>query len=121
MDHASATNLLQTEIIRTTISEHYKLFLEIPTLQSKNEYEIYVESQSLKTFEGPNALHFLHLLGQKLEGMECNKKADEQLVYIAERFMSTDKRFASLQIISKPKNSTDWITNNFLKSHRQTR
>ena len=51
------------------------------------------------------------MLDQKLKGIDNNKKADEQLVFIAEIIMSTVNRFAPLQTHRKPKNSADWITN----------
>ena len=113
LDHVSATEPLQTETIRTTISDHYTLLSEIPILENKEEQENFMESRNLKRIKGPYALNFLFLLDQKLKGLECNKKADEQLVYIAESIMSTVNRFAPLQTFTKQKDSTDWITNKF--------
>ena len=111
LDHVSATKPLQTETIQTTISDHYTLLAEIPLLENKNEHDIYVESRNLKKIKGPNALNFLFLLDQKLKGIDYNKKADEQLVFITENIMSTVNRFAPLQTHPKPKNGADWITN----------
>ena len=51
------------------------------------------------------------MLDQKLKGIDYNKKADEQLVFITENIMSTVNRFAPLQTHPKPKNGADWITN----------
>ena len=53
------------------------------------------------------------MLNQKLKGIDYNKKADEQLVFVAEYIMSTVTQFAPLQTCSKPKTSAEWITNKF--------
>ena len=47
-DLVSATKHLQTETIQTTISDHYTLLSEIPTLENKIEQNNYFESRNLK-------------------------------------------------------------------------
>ena len=89
---------------------------DIPILENKNAQDDYLDTLNPKKVKGPNALNFLFLLDQKLKGMDCNKKADEQLVYFAENNMSTVNQFAPLQAHSKPKNSADWTTNKLKNS-----
>ena len=56
LDHVSATKHLQTETIRTTISNHYTILSEIPSLENESNQESYLESRNLKSIKGPNVL-----------------------------------------------------------------
>ena len=111
LDHIVTSYQINTETIKTTISDHYTVLGAIPGVivkESKNK-EIKQLSRDLRKIKGGNALNFLFLLDQTLKKLEPSKQKD--LEKIAETIILCVDKFAPVKESTVKKLSNDWINN----------
>ena len=98
LNHNVTSYRINTETIKTTISDHYTVLGAIPGVfvnESKNR-ESKQLSRDLRKIDGGNALNFLFLLDQTLKKIELSKQKD--LEKIAETFMLCVDKFAPVKV-----------------------
>ena len=111
LDHIVTSYQINTETIKTTISDHYAVLGAISGVivkESKNR-KMKQLSRDLRKIKGGNALKFLFLLDQTLKKLEQSKQKD--IEKIAETIMLCVDKFAPVKESTVKKLSNDWIKN----------
>ena len=110
LDHISACNQINTETIKTTVSDHYTVLGTIPGVIMKESQKIEVKQtyRDMRKKKGENALNFLFILDQILKKFEPSKQID--LETIAKTIMRCVNKFAPEQETTMRKVSSYWIT-----------
>ena len=113
LNHIVISYQINTEIIKTTISDHFIVLGALPCVivkESKNR-EIKQLSRDLRKTKGGNALSFLFLPQKIKHSKNSNYQNKKNLEKIAETIMLCADNFAPVKESTVKKMSIDWISN----------
>ena len=110
LDHFISSNYFSTKTLKTTISDHYSVLLEIPDAK-KEMHDDTFRSRNLKKLKGKNRLNFLFVLDQNLKKIPLNLDIDDLSTSIADSIIESVNKFAPEKCHHPINNSDTWITN----------
>ena len=109
----SCLNKINT--LKTVISDHYSILLEIDDFKSKNDIKTQSVFRNINPLKNDkNLVDFLFLLHEKLNKMQSSLKADEQITYIVNSLTRILDKFCLLSQVNNKAKPT-WITQDIKK------
>ena len=113
IDHMITKNVVCTETLPTTISDHFTVFLHFTKEHSFNSKTVSnpTMNKTTKNLTGHNALNFLFLLEQKLKQIDEKTSAENHVEYIVKSVSECVETFAPLRVSSGKEPSIQWINN----------
>ena len=109
----SCLNKINT--LKTVISDHYSILLEIDDFKSKNDIKTQSVFRNINPLKNDkNLVDFLFLLHEKLNKMQSSLNADEQITYIVNSLTRILDKFCPLSQVNNKAKPT-WITQDIKK------
>ena len=101
--------------LKTVISDHYSILLEIDDFKSKNDIKTQSVFRNINPLKNDkNLVDFLFLLHEKLNKMQSSLNADEQITYIVNSLTQILDKFCPLSQVNNKAKPT-WITQDIKK------
>ena len=113
IDHMITQNVVCTETLPTTISDHFTVLLHFNTVHSFDRKTVSnpTLTRNTKNLKGHNALNFLFLLDQKLKQIDEKTSAEYHVESIVNSVIECVDKFAPLRVCSAKETPNQWITN----------
>ena len=118
IDHMITQNVVCTETLPTTISDHFTVLLHFTKEHSfdRKTTSNQTMTRNTKNVKGHNALNFLFLLDQKLKQIDGKTSAEYHVQSIVNSVSESVDKFAPLRVCSGKEPSNQWITNKIKKA-----
>ena len=101
--------------LKTVISDHYSILLEIDDFKNKNDIKTHSVFRNINPLKNDkNLVGFLFLLHEKLNKMQSSLNADEQITYIVNSLTRILDKFCPLSQVNNKAKPT-WITQDIKK------
>ena len=113
IDHMITQNVVCTETLPTTISDHFTVLPHFTKEHSFDRKTVSnpIMTRNTKNLKGHNTLNFLFLLDQKLKQIDEKTSADYHVESIVKSVSECVDKFAPLRVSSGEEPSNQWINN----------